>query len=152
MTYANTKKSGIRRIKTEYNGIMFDSIFERETYKQLVYRYGEESVEVHVKVSIKPKTEVFKELFWSCDFKVKTRWGTFYVEAKGVPTEDFRLKVQYLELFQPDIYDRLVMVCSKAQIMTIHRKTKIPLERVITKAQIKNQDLEFLNQEPRTNG
>ena len=147
MTWKNTKRNGIKPIPTTVNNIQFDSRYEAEVYLQLVRRYGSQAIATHFKIPLKPKTEVFKELSWAVDFFVDYKGEGLLYEAKGFMTEEFRVKMQLLEWRNPYAYSRLIIVCHKSKRLTISRKLKLPLTRVITKADIKSHDVSFIGEE-----
>ena len=140
----NTRGSFIKPIPTIVAGIKFDSKYESQVYLELVRRFGSKNVEPHFELALKPKTDKFPRLDWKVDFKVTyNRWNYFY-EAKGYPKEEFILKVKLLEWINPSAYASLFIVCSNNQRSTISRKTKLPLDRVITKGMIQTHQIDFL--------
>jgi len=136
LTWRNTRKTGIKAKKTKFNGITFDSEYESKVYIELMKRYGSDKITPHFPLSIKPATEVFKELNWAVDFKIEHVQEVFYYEAKGLLTEEFRLKIQLLEWRQPEAYKRLFIVCPNNLRLRISRKLKLPIDRVMTKQEI----------------
>ena len=147
MTWRNTKRNGIKPIPTTVNNIQFDSRYEAGVYLQLVRRYGSQSITTQHPLLLKPETGLFKKLEWKVDFKVHFKGEDYYYEAKGFMTEEFRLKMQLLEWRNPYAYSRLIIVCHKSKRLTISRKLKLPLTRVITKADIKSHDVSFIGEE-----
>ena len=120
------------------NGIQFDSIYESDVYIELVRRYGSKAIETHHKLLLKPETEAFNELHWAVDFKVNYKGEVLYYEAKGLMTDVFKLKMEWLEWVNPEVYRRLFVVAPNSKRLSVSRRLSLPIERVITKASIKS--------------
>ena len=136
MSWRNIKNSSYRAKKIEFNGYTFDSIYEKEVYCNLCQRFGTNNVEPHYLLELKPETTNFKELGWKVDFKVTYQGEVYYYEAKGLMTEDFRLKVQWLEWVNQDAFNRLFVVCRRGVKQKINSSLKLPKSRVLTKAEV----------------
>lgn len=97
--------------------IYFDSTFECEVYRKLICLVGCENVKVQIPLQIKPPTSNYPAIHWRCDFRIlKPSHPREYinVEAKGIPTREFKRNLQYLELFSPDEFSRLMIIqCGK---------------------------------------
>lgn len=69
--------------KTEYDGLKFDSIKERDRYLQLLekIKYGGVScLQRQVEFELVPKTDRFKAITYVADFTYKDRFGSLIVE------------------------------------------------------------------------
>ncbi|HAA27399.1 MAG TPA: hypothetical protein DCE56_06580 [Cyanobacteria bacterium UBA8553] len=93
----------------------FASKQELAVYKALT-SIPRTTVERQVKVPIKLPTPLYDATCWKCDFLV-TYDGRpekqYLVEAKGVPTREFKLMLQYLEYFNYTDWKRLIVVTNK---------------------------------------
>lgn len=93
--------------------IRFDSTFEFTVYQKLTTLVGIRNIEMQVPLLIKPGSGAYPELAWKCDFRIYRQnnlcdW--LNVEAKGLPTREFKRNLQYLELFSPHDYKRLMVI------------------------------------------
>lgn len=122
------------------NCIYFGSTFEFNVFKELVF-WGipTEYFRHQVEFSIKPATQRYEELFWRCDLVLEPPRDSalpyLLIETKGEVTTDFRLKLQFLELNNPEAYNRLVVVTSDKP-KTIDRTLKsvtIPMLKALIK-------------------
>ncbi len=101
------KRHKYRAKKIKIDGILFDSVYESEIYKELKSRFPESggfSIVVHPHVRIIPegcKPQPKKTLTWKVDFKITNKHGgEFYVEAKGVFHEVDGYKFLLWNLYQ----------------------------------------------------
>lgn len=93
--------------------LFFASTFEFLVYRELKYLVGANNVQCQVPIKIKERTRNYPQLNWRCDFRVwHPRQPTEYfnIEAKGIPTDEFKRVVQYLDLFSYQDYERLIVI------------------------------------------
>lgn len=95
--------------------IYFASTLELDLFLVLSREFSRDRIVLQVELMVKPETILYPALFWRCDFRVygAPRSGVrnyVNVEAKGFKTEEFRLKLQFLELYNPTEYERLVLI------------------------------------------
>lgn len=107
------------------NLFRFDSQHEFNVFKVLE-RNTSLAISVHHSIEVIPPNEIttFADgKKWRVDFAVKDEQvkGLFYIEAKGILTKDFILTLALLELYHPEIFNRLWLVFPQ----------KIPNNRVI---------------------
>lgn len=75
------------------------------------------------RVILKPATERYSALGWKIDFKVaEDKENYLFVEAKGKPTIDFKIKLQLFENRFPRSYNRLIVVTRKKCPELLHDK------------------------------
>lgn len=95
-----------------FEGILFDSRWELEVYK-FIRRYIPSShIKLKAKIAIKPKTKNYKAKYWRCDFVILGRENNeiLLIEAKGVPTRDFKRQLQLIDCNYPHLIDRIRIV------------------------------------------
>lgn len=93
----------------------FASKQELEVYKELI-SLPDVIVQRQVKVPIKLPTPHYDATSWKCDFLITQAHcpkKQFLVEAKGMPTREFKLMLQYLEYFNHIDWRRIVIVAQK---------------------------------------
>lgn len=93
----------------------FASKQELEVYKELI-SLPDVLIQRQVKVPIKLPTPNYDATSWKCDFLVTYAHcprKQFLVEAKGVPTREFKQMLQYLEYFNYTDWKRLIIVAHK---------------------------------------
>lgn len=120
--------------------IFFGSTFEFNVFKELVFwgippQYFKHQVEF----LIKPKTDRYDELYWRCDLVLnpppESPYPYLLIEAKGEVTPVFQHNMQFLELHNPEAYDRLVVVTDR-EPKRIDKRTKsitIPMLKELIK-------------------
>lgn len=89
------KKSKYRAVKTEINGIMFDSKHEAARYQELrlLERAGEiNSLRLQVPYELIAKSKYGKSIKYVADFVYSRNGLTVVEDAKGVRTPVYRLK------------------------------------------------------------
>lgn len=103
-TYEKPKQNKMRNVKTEVDGIKFDSIVESERYAYL--KLLEQAGEIH-DLELQPSFTLLNKYEWrgikyraityKADFKYQTKGGQTVVEdVKGKPTQEFKLKWKWL--------------------------------------------------------
>jgi len=78
----------------------FPSKLEKAVYDMLVNKYGEDCVQRQSVVVLQDGDKKTK-INWKIDFKVQTTEGHIYVEAKGVETGEFKLKLKLFRKLKP---------------------------------------------------
>jgi hypothetical protein len=73
-------------------------------------KFRKEDIKVHHSICIKPASLEFKAIGWMVDFLIKDGEQQYLIEAKGVTTRDFALKVSLLEYYQRHLWESLVIV------------------------------------------
>lgn len=129
----------IQGIKTEVDGIIFDSILEANTYRSLcrcAVNLGLK-IEVHHSVLVRPASRNYRVKYWKIDFLISNNYGKkLYVEVKGQPQEIQNLigQVKLLDIFSPVVHDELLIVVptnfklgKKALLPTLRRSLKVPV-------------------------
>ena len=100
-------------------GINFDAYFasqlEFETYRVLRQFFPQGNIKRQYKVLIKPATKNFSEILWRIDFAVVDNLHNLrlLIESKGFLTDDFKLKLAWLEYRNPGFYHKLILVSSQ---------------------------------------
>ena len=100
------------------NTIHFASTFEFEVYRELVRLVGVRNLKLQVPLRIKEATGIYPELWWRCDFRIyrsNNLSDYLNIEAKGLPTREFKRNMQYLEAYSPIEFDRLLVIASDAK-------------------------------------
>jgi len=112
--------------KVRYDGLLFDSLFEREIYS--IIKTFDPRVIHHPKIPLIPNTRqkgyvapiigfvpssAWKVPTWTPDFF--SPLANCYIEAKGLMTDDFKLKMQVLFQVNSQVLDSLVVVSRKKQ-------------------------------------
>ena len=123
--------SGSRK-KLPENIIRFDSIHEFKVYRELTRMFGAACVDCQVKLNILLPCICYPNgKTWKVDFGVKyfdsVDEYAFYVEAKGVFLPEFGTTLAMLEQFDPDEFDKVRIVFSRA----------IPKDNRVVKALLK---------------
>ncbi|MBD1921752.1 hypothetical protein H6F77_11680 [Microcoleus sp. FACHB-831] len=95
--------------------MFFPSKLEFFIWRDLVREFKLANVKRQVEILVKPATNRYSALTWRCDFRIYPRsyaepYFYFNLEAKGFLTEEFRLKLQFLEFHNPNDYGRLIIV------------------------------------------
>lgn len=80
--------------------LYFPSILEYKVFRELVNIFGKDNIEHHKRVTLIPEVKgVNKRITWDIDFYIPTE--EFYIEAKGVETEVYKLKKElFLHIFE----------------------------------------------------
>lgn len=95
------------------NTIYFDSTFEFEVYRELLALVGVRNLKLQVPIKIKDATAVYPEIYWRCDFRIckgNNLSNYLNIEAKGLPTREFKRNMQYLEAYSPSEFERLLVI------------------------------------------
>lgn len=91
--------------------VRFDSCLEFEVYKILRSKFQKSDIDCHYDIEILPKTATDRALKWRVDFRVYvTGCNPFYVEAKGVETDDYSLRQTLLRRFKLETFNRVLTV------------------------------------------
>lgn len=118
--------------------LFFGSTLEFETYRRLALSgIPFEYLKTQVNFEIKPKTDRYPVLNWRCDLVLDppkhSALPYLLIESKGEVTPEFKIKLQFLQYFQPEKYERLVVVTDKkpkridAKINSINHDTLLKL-------------------------
>ncbi len=73
----------------------FDSILEKDVYDMLVMKFGVDNVD------LKPTVSLVPGITWRVDFGIRHDGLPGWVEAKGVSTADYKLKLRLWRLLGP---------------------------------------------------
>jgi hypothetical protein len=94
-------------------GIQFDSGYELKVYKELVKLtelYPSTRLDVHHVLPLKPASEKYNAIDYVVDFAVLIAGhNPVYIEAKGVITDEFILRMKMLDYFHPSIHNRMIL-------------------------------------------
>ena len=98
--------------KNNPNIVKFDSKWELVVYRILREFFPEHCIHHHYPVRLKDATPNFKLLDWRCDFAVFDGRGNLLhlIEAKGVSTRDFKLKMLMLDSYNSAMFNCLLVV------------------------------------------
>jgi hypothetical protein len=115
----STRKNKYNAHRVKLLDTWFDSEHERAVAEKLINLFPSANLDYHKSVIIKPSTNSFKQVKMSIDFCLATDKDIpfLWVEAKGYTTREFKLKLQYLEYFQPDIFQNLIFVFATKKIL-----------------------------------
>jgi hypothetical protein len=107
-----------KAIRSEFEGIWFDSQWELSIYQNLRMLFPKESIYCHVAVTVLPPNECFPALNWKVDFMVSdsSLKTPLYIEAKGVVNQEIKLVLQALSHTNPNILKRLLVVTPRSGI------------------------------------
>lgn len=113
--------------KEAKDSISFDSKLEAEIYRLLCCLIGRKNVQTQVPLPIKPPSKRYPKIDWRCDFRVlhPSNGNYLNVEAKGFLTCEFKRNVQYLELFSPQEYNRLLVIGGNTSFRRIDKNLSI---------------------------
>lgn len=89
--WLKAKGAKFKAIRTEVDGIKFDSIMESDFYRYLLTLPDSGKIECHPNVILLPTIK------WKLDFLVKGQW----YDVKGFETPEFKLKAKLWALFGP---------------------------------------------------
>lgn len=101
---------------TSSHDLRFDSKFECQVYASLAHLTSQSNLHRQVPLLIKPKTRFYRALFWKCDFRIyhPTNKALYWnIEAKGLSTREFLRNLQYLEIYSPEDWERLIIVSNE---------------------------------------
>lgn len=100
-----------------YNGIRFDSKWELTTYLKIREYIPKDKILLHQKVLIKPQTHNYKPRYWKVDFIITDSKGIYrmLVEAKGLPTLDFKRQLQLIDCCEPHLIPLIRIVQHQAE-------------------------------------
>lgn len=111
----------------EFEGVRFDSRWELSVYLHLRGYIPKQNITIHQKILIKPETVNYRAKFWTIDFII--RWGTkqLLVEAKGLPTSDFKRQLQLIDSNRPELIPLIRIVThSSIRIDECFKKSSTP--------------------------
>lgn len=102
-----SSSSKYRNIRTEVDGIMFDSKVEARRYQQLRLMEAAKvihSLRIHPSLELLPKDGKLRRVCYEADFIYfdKERGCTVVEDVKGKQTETFRLKWNWVQRQYPD--------------------------------------------------
>lgn len=88
-----------------FEGTRFDSRWELSVYLHLRGYIPKDNLLIHQKILIKPQTSNYKAKYWNADFIVQTPSNKcrLIIEAKGVPTSDFKRQLQLIDSNRPEL-------------------------------------------------
>lgn len=110
------------------DAIFFASTFEFEVYQQLLLLVGKQNLELQVPIKIKDKTDAYPAIYWRCDFRIRkpfSRGEYLNIEAKGIPTREFKRNIQYVELFSPNEFKQLLIIGGENSPARIDRRVQV---------------------------
>lgn len=102
--------------KINENQEFFSSQLELEVYRELLLVPGI-VIERQVKVPLKAPRDFFPALYWKCDFQITSTLCSkidFLIEAKGMPTREFKHQMMMLEDFSDSLFRKLIIVSTKS--------------------------------------
>lgn len=104
----------------------FDSLLEARVYSMLktfqdVTNSSKTNIKVfitrQVPITVKPATLMFSEVVYKADFQLdlvdttdRISPLTSFIEAKGIETPEYRLKMKFLEYYNPEIFMAILQV------------------------------------------
>lgn len=101
-----------RSKKSEYNGIKFDSKLELNIYKEILNLQKQYNFEVSLQVPFElvPKfrlnNNAIRNMVYKADFVIKYNNKTYVIDAKGLPTEAYKVKKKiFMYLYKMDIIE-----------------------------------------------
>jgi hypothetical protein len=95
--------------KERPNGVeYFPSKLEARVFLILRKVIGVKNFTSQFAVEVKPKTEVYKPIYWKVDFKIHEPFTL--IEAKGESLPEFKRNLQYLQFFNPINFGQLIVV------------------------------------------
>ena len=126
--YLNPYTKGRTTTRQSAGDIFFAYQWEYRVYLELLKIVDAESIKPQYKVEIKPKTRVYPAICWRADFAIVARreYPRLLVEAKGFVTDDFKIRMKFLEYSHPDLWRIVAVVkdgASGQQIDSSHKKT-----------------------------
>lgn len=89
--WLKAKAAKFKAVRTEVDGIKFDSIMESDFYRWLTSRPDTGKIECHPSITLLPTIK------WKLDFLVNGQW----YDVKGCETPEFKLKAKLWALFGP---------------------------------------------------
>lgn len=87
----------------EFEGVRFDSRWELSVYLHLRGYIPKQNILIHQKILIKPQTTNYRAKYWCVDFIIKWNNKQLLVEAKGLPTSDFKRQLQLIDCNRPEL-------------------------------------------------
>ena len=100
----------VRPIRCEFEGIKFDSKLEGQTYLLIRNYLPQEKVVCQYKVLRSPKSKNYPRREWKCDFFLPSI--DLHIEVKGIADREFKELLRDLDLHNPDVFNRLIVVGS----------------------------------------
>lgn len=129
--FTQVSLSELEKKQAESLGILekFDSLLEARVYAALkIFEAETNASKINFKavitrqfpIEVKPETETFNPIIYKADFRLDLTDGTkriapmsAFIEAKGVETPEYRLKMKFLEYFEPSYFHAIVQVTDK---------------------------------------
>jgi hypothetical protein len=99
-------------VRVSYEGKTFDSQLERNVFIVMRSTAPFMLVNCQESVLLLPKTDTFPEMRHKIDFFLPEHG--IYVEAKGVRTDDWKLRMKILNYTNHDVFKRMLIVSEKA--------------------------------------
>ena len=113
----------------------FDSLLEARVYAALkIFEAQTNASNLNIKavitrqfpIEVKPKTTMFNAIIYQADFRfdlvdVKDKISplTFFIEAKGIETPEYRLKMKFLEYCKPEEFHAILQVTNERKPSSI---------------------------------
>lgn len=120
----NAESHTYSHVKQNDDDVNFDSEFEFGVWRTLERAKPRFTrVERQLPVILSHATKHFPITYWRVDFALfdpnaeeyKLRQPRLYIEAKGTITDEFKLHLRLLDLTNPVVIDRLIIVCPKKE-------------------------------------
>ncbi|WP_373545039.1 hypothetical protein [Chamaesiphon sp.] len=110
--------SGMECDRNDAHAIYFASLLEMRVYRSLL------AIPLQIlrqrNLLVKPKTANFPPINWCVDFRIYSKsnpsLGHLNIEAKGLCTDSFLLRLQMLEYHQPDEFSRTLIVTANGDV------------------------------------
>ncbi|MBR8829963.1 MAG: hypothetical protein N5P05_000493 [Chroococcopsis gigantea SAG 12.99] len=107
----------------------FDSILERDVFL-ILYRCGLKQVKIHSPIKLIPTSIKENIINWNIDFVVNE---SLYLEAKGMKTEGFLLKMKLFREFHPEKWKNFYLVCSDSGYSSLSMNQGLKPEKEMNK-------------------
>lgn len=100
--------------KGSHQTIRFDSHYEAQLYRMLHYRYSKDCIlTTQEKILILPTTKNQSSVSYRPDITIRSKDRVdviAHIDAKGLKTQIFNLKLKIMACHLPDVYDKLLIV------------------------------------------
>jgi hypothetical protein len=115
--YYNPVTQQCSNVKTSKDDIYFQSRYEFRVYREILQVVPRKLLGMQRPLRIKPSTNRYPAIQWKIDFSILPHVNArglnmpeLLIEAKGLPTREFKRDIQYAEYLEPDAYSRLILV------------------------------------------
>lgn len=101
---------------TTVDGIYFPSQHEADVYQAIRLCVPPSRILCHQAIPLLPRTPEFLEMDWDIDFIILSPDlnKRLYIEAKGIKTEEFMLKLRVVHYIRPETTHNLLIVTPQA--------------------------------------